>query len=322
MTLGLSNLPSRRRILATFFMASMMWPGLVSQGADTEAASLADTAQQAFDRGNFGQATTDWQKAAGLYRHQGNTNAEVRAAISLAGAHQSAGQQRMAVQVLEDALPRAAGTGDQSLVALVQWKLGAALVITRESTRADSFLNEALEYARANNDPSLTAAIWNDIGNAFAREQNYADALKAYEDSATLGRQATNASLVASALCNAAATSVQAGDFEQADGLNQQALAETDRLVPSRDKAFLLLTIGQTDRQLQLTNSQASQAATLRAYNAFQQALQIAEQRGDHATETYALGFLAQLYEQDGQTETALTLARRAAFAAQQTQMP
>jgi len=127
---------------------------------------------------------------------------------------------------------------------------------------------------------------------------------------------------VARALCNVAATATRAGEYRKADDLNAQALHEIERLESSHAKAFLLLTAGQTDRQLQLTNAESSQRFILRAHRSFQQALETAEKIEDHRIETYALGYLGQLYEQDRQPDAALALTQRATFAAQQAQMP
>jgi CHAT domain-containing protein len=126
----------------------------------------------------------------------------------------------------------------------------------------------------------------------------------------------------AQALCNAALMAARNGDHNTADELNAEALRATHELPASHGKAFLLLTAGQTDRQIKLADADASKRVLLRASNSFQEALQIAEQQGDHAMATYALGYLGQMYEQDGQMDSALSLTRRAAFTAQQAQMP
>ncbi|PYI87970.1 MAG: hypothetical protein DME26_04465, partial [Verrucomicrobia bacterium] len=288
--------------------------------ADSRA--LVAQGQRAFQNGAFSQAAADWQKAVESFRSQGNTNAEILTSVFLAGAYQSIGQQRRAVQVLEDALARAEKTGDRARVTLVKSKLGAALIMTLEAERAASLLRESLEAARADKDSNIAGAILNDLGNLLATQQKYAESLKAYEESVALARQNSNSWLTAQALCNAAATAARAGEFQKADDLNTQALRETDGLDSSHAKAFLLLTVGQTDRQIKFTNAQPAQRLVLRAHQSFQQALEVAEKSEDRPIKTYALGYQAQLYEQDGQSNAALTLTRRAAFAAQQAQMP
>src|SRR6266540_4428031 len=294
----------------------------VANGIMADSRVLVDQGQRAFQKGAFSQAAADWQKAVESFRSQGNTNAEILTSVNLASAYQSIGQQRRAVQILEGALARAEAIRDHSRVTLVKSKLGAALIMTLEAERAASLLRESLEAARADKDSKFAGAILNDLGNLLATQQKYAEALTAYEESVALARQTSNSWLTAQTLCNAAATAARAGEYNKADDLNTQALRETDGLDASHAKAFLLLTAGQTDRQIKLTDAKPAQRLMLRAHQSIQQALELAEKIDDRSIVTYALGYWGQLYEQDGQLGAALALARRAAFAAQQAQMP
>ena len=198
----------------------------MTMGAVAAPQDLVDQGRRAFQNGAFGQAAADWQKAVESFRSQGNTNAEIQTSLSLASAYQSIGQQRRAVQILQETLARAESTGDRSRVTLVKSKLGAALIMTLETERAASLLGEALEAAKADKDARLSAAILNDLGNLSATQQNFAEALTAYGESVTLARQTSNTWLTAQALCNGAATAVRAGEFPNADDLNAQALQE------------------------------------------------------------------------------------------------
>ena len=294
----------------------------VVNGVLADSRALVEQGQRAFQNGAFSQAAADWQRAVESFRGQRDTNAEILVSLSLASAYQGMGQQRRAVQILEDALARAEKTGDRSRVTLVKSKLGAALIMTLEADRAASLLREALEAARADKDTQVAASILNDLGNLSATQQKYAEASTAYEESVALARESSNSWLTAQALCNAAAAAARAGEHRKADDLNTQALRETDRLDGSHAKAFLLVTAGQTDRQIKFADTEPAQRLLLRAHQSLQQALEMAEKTDDHSIETYALGYLGQLYEQDGQPEAALALTRRAAFAAQQAQMP
>src|SRR5204863_2562161 len=173
-----------------------------------------------------------------------------------------------------------------------------------EAERAGSLLRESLESAKANKDSKLAAAILNDLGNLLVTQQKYSEALTKYEESVAFARQTSNSLLTAQALCNAASTAARAGEYQKTDDLNTRAIQEINRLDSSHAKAFLLLTAGQTDRQIKLTDAQVAQRLSaqrlmLRSQQLFQQALELAEKISDHAIETYALGYLGQLYEQD-----------------------
>jgi CHAT domain-containing protein len=302
-------------------LALMVCFGVVL-GALADSSELVDQGQRAFQRGAFAEAATAWQRALDSFRKEKNAEGEILTAVSLAGAYQSLGQQRRAVQLLEEALSQAEKAGNRTRAVLVKSKLGAALVLTAESDRAAVLLREALAGAEADNDPQLAGAILNDLGNLLSAQQKYAEAAAAFEESVTRSRQANNSPLTAQALCNAASSAANAGQSQKADEWNSQALRELERLEPDHANAFLLLTAGQTDRKIQLTDADSANRLRRRAHQSFQQALNIAEKLGDRAVETYALGYLAQLYEEDGQADAALALARRAAFAAQQAQSP
>ncbi|HEX5218352.1 MAG TPA: CHAT domain-containing protein [Verrucomicrobiae bacterium] len=314
-------MPSQRMTFKSCLLLAIALLSVTSWAA-TDPQTLVDQGQRAFQKGDFRQAAADWQSAADVYRKQGNAKAEIQTSVSLASACQSLGQHRRTVQLLESALTQAETVGDKQLITLVKSKLGGALVLTQETQRATTLLEEALTAARGDKNSVLTAAILNDLGNAQAADQKFGDALKSCEESSRLAQQAGNAELTAQSLCNAAATALRANDFRKADELNAQAISAIGKLDNSHAKTFLLLTAGQTDRQIKLPGTEEAKRLMLRAYQSFQEASKIAEPIGDRAMETYALGYLGQLYEQDGQTESALQLTRRAAFIAQEAQLP
>ena len=185
-----------------FSLLRCLLPALlcVANGIIADSRDLVDQGQRAFQNGAFSQAAGHWQKAVESFRSQGNTNAEIQTSVALASAYQSIGQQRRAVQILEDALVRAEGTGDRSRETLVKSKLGAALIMTLEAERAASLLHESLEAARTDKDSKLAGAILNDLGNLLATQQKYAEALTAYEECVAVARQTSNSWLTAQAL--------------------------------------------------------------------------------------------------------------------------
>src|SRR5262245_9674282 len=84
----------------------------LSRPTSTDANALVERGRQAFERGAFSQAATDWERAVGAFRRAGNTASEVTTSVSLANAYQALGQQRRATEILEAALARAEKSGD------------------------------------------------------------------------------------------------------------------------------------------------------------------------------------------------------------------
>jgi CHAT domain-containing protein len=276
---------------------------------------------RAYQRGAFDEAATKWQKAVEDYRQQKNIPSQIKAMTDLAAAYEALGQQRRALALLEEAVEIADKSGNRKTSTLAKSRLGSALVLNLKYERAETLLRESLESARAEGDSQTTAATLNELGNLLAAQQKYSEALAAFQESADLAGK-TDRLLAAQALCNAAATAARAAKSEQANELNKEALKAIAELKDSHDKAVLLITSGQIDRSIQSTNSEASNRLTLRARESLLSALQIAETLGDRRAATYALGYLGQLYGDDNQLDTALSFNRRAAFAAQEAQLP
>jgi CHAT domain-containing protein len=287
------------------------------------APSAAEDGRRAFERGAFSEAIARWRTAMETSSKRGDVDAEVEARVNLAEAHQAIGQHRRAVQILEQAVLRSDRSENRSVKAIARSKLGAALTMTLQLDRAGTLLDEALELARAEAKPELTAAILTDRGNLMAAKQMPAEALAAFEESASLARKSDNHTLAAQALSNAAAAAGRAGMEEKSESLNGEAIQEVERLPSSHSKAFLLLTAAQTDRA-QPTNATtgAVNRRLVRAQQTLQSAQKVAAEAGDRWASTYAWGNLGNLYERDRQFDTALSLTRRAAFDAQQAQLP
>jgi CHAT domain-containing protein len=304
-------------------LCGLVWL-LSSTGSLAAAANLAllNEGQQAFDKGRFSEAAEKWEKAVKLYRTHGDLVAEIQAAVSLASAYQSIGLQQRSVAVLEAALARTNSSVPQAQIILLKSKLAGALILTRDLAKAEALLLESLTAATAAGNRGLEAQILNELSNLRVCQQQFSAALTSYEASASAAVQTGDSLLLAQARCNAALAAVQAREYEKADGLNAQAVKEITSLGPSHAKAFLWLTSGQIDRQIKLTGSDSERRLLLRAHSSFTQALELAGQLQDLSLETYALGYLAQLYERDGQTDAALDLTRRAVFAAQEAQRP
>lgn len=274
-----------------------------------------DEGLRAYQRGAFEEAATKWQKAVEECQQQKNIPSQIKAMTELSAAYQSLGQQRRALAVLEEAVEIAEKSGDRKTSTLAKSRLGTALVLNLKYERAETLLRESLESARAEQDPQTTAAILNELGNLLAAKQKYPEALAAFRECSELARE-KNRLLAAQALCNAAATASIAGMSQDSQGLNGDALKLIDELKASHDKALLLITTAQTDRNLKTDGS------ILRARQSLLSALETAEAIGDRRAATYALGCLGQLYEDDKQVDAALSFSRRAAFAAQEAQMP
>jgi len=318
-----SKTKERAPVESVFRLACLLWLScFVLVGAEAADIAGLTEGQSAFDQGQFSQAAEKWEKTLKIASAQKDRKLEILTSVALAGAYQSSGFHPRAAALLEAALARTNLTAAPSDLILLKLKLGGALVLTRDFGRAEVLLHESLAEATTGGHRGLEAQILNELGNLAVCQQKYTEALSSYESSAATALATGDSSLGAQAGCNAALAAMRIGEAGKADGLNDRALKEIASLGPTHGKAFLLLTSGQIDRQILPAAPDSGQRLTLRAHKSFEQALELASQLQDFPLETYALGYLAQLYERDGQTEAALDLTRRAVFSAQQAQLP
>lgn len=317
--------PAKPRVWVTTRISP--WPFLLALGICLTAGAAneptpSENAHAATQRGDFGQAVVHWQKALDQSRKKKDLSSEVGISISLADAYQSLGQLRNAIRVLEEARVKSERGGTRQEVTRIKAKLGATLSLTQESERAAALLQEALISSKTDPESRITGDILNDLGNLHTSQGQYREALSAYDESIQFASRAGNAQLTALARCNAAAAAAHAGDFSKSAALNAQAIQEVDALAPSHAQSFLWLTAGQTARLIQAGDPQKAPEQIRLAQQTFEKALKLAAELKDSSIQTYALGYLGELYEQDRQLEPAYDYARRAAFVAQQAQMP
>jgi CHAT domain-containing protein len=274
----------------------------------------------AFEKGVFDQAIPHWGKAVQFYRAQHDNPHEVDAQIRLAAAYEAVGQFSDAIGLLNDAVGLATVAKDRPRIILAKSNLGEAYSYTRRSDYAETNLREALALALADRDLKAVASIQNSLGNLLASQDKLGDALEAYLESASSARQAHDRLLAAKALSNAASTATRGTVASDAASMNDAAMEEVRQAPDGHEKAFTMIVCAKTYQQLlrrQLGSRDALYASATNAYNA---AIQVAQNIGDDRAASYALGGWGELYEQDGRLAEALDLTRRAAVLAENTQ--
>jgi CHAT domain-containing protein len=309
-----SSAPSR------FFALSAIFGLLSISGLAEDARSEAAQGTIAVQQGAFDEAATHWERALQRSRKEKDKTADIDASVNLASAYQALGQQSRAVELLAEALVLAKKFGGTERIIRVQERLAMAQAFTRNGDEAENLLRESLDSARTNQLRALEPAILNDLGNVLAARQKTGEALEDFKASARVARENGDRQLLATALSNAAATAARGSNEQQGDKLNSQAIEAINALQPSHEKVFLLLKTGETDQQLKTDGDRTR--FLRRAHDSAAQALKISEAIQDRAGTSYAVGTLGHLYETDKQLDAALSLTRRAIFAAQEGQLP
>ncbi len=303
--------------------------------AQTAPQSAADRAvasgESALQSGDFATAVDQWALAARLSSETGSGRAQVIALLRLADAQQALGGYTQARGTLQFARTIVETSDDQQQRAQVLGALGNVLsTLSRTEidraqriagmAEATQTLNAALSLAEAAKAPGVASAILTNLANHEAAEDNLQGALSRYERSAEQAMLAGQGSLAARALANHARVAQRAGDWSLSESSLGSARALALSLPASHDKAFTLTSIGHSYAELIRAQPLRSTALGANSEQAFESAAAAAEQITDHLALSYVYGYLGALYEQTGRPAAALSLTRRALFAAMQAQ--
>ncbi|MGH7232291.1 MAG: tetratricopeptide repeat protein, partial [Nitrospiraceae bacterium] len=283
---------------------------------------LMQQGTQAFQRGAFEQALANWKEAAQLYERAGNKRNQIRALLQEAQAAQALGQVQPALQDLELALSLVQQVDDPVLMATVFGSLGHVYLANRQTDAAAHYLDQALEIARQLNQPALKAAVLNEIGILQAMETHYQEALAAYGESVSLADEAGHKTLAVRARLNAARAAIQFARHAEAKARLDEAAESLQGVAPSHDKAAALVNLGLGYADARHGLPDMSDVLLLRASDSLQEAASLAERMEDTRTASYAWGYLGHLYETEHRYDEALSLTRRAVFAAQSAGVP
>lgn len=317
-----STRPSLRPLLTIGLASLLALMPCASLSASPDSSPIAEQAMtagmDAMQRGQFDRAAWHWQTASAAYAQAGDTIHQLDALLQLADAQQALGQSRNALATLHVAQPLAERLGDPTRRAAVAGALGKTLWLTGAFDNARRYLNSSVSIARQANAPRTAAVSLNHLGNLAAQQGDSHAAHAAYRDSLKLAQQAKDRTLIATVQINAARLAMQEQDRRTAETWLAEAARLVQILPNSHEKAFHLLAIGQLRREL----PDASAPQRTQAFQDFVAAATIARQLDDQRNLSYALGYQAQLRQDQNQLPEALALYRQAAFAAQQADAP
>jgi CHAT domain-containing protein len=277
---------------------------------------------KSFKQGAFEQAVRDWQEAAKLYEKEGKSSEQSEVLILLSQAYQSIGLYNEALKCLKSAQALAEKSDDQVRMGSILGSLGNLHITIGPLDKAYQYLNEGLAIARNLENFRLVATILNDLGNLFTTQKKFNEAIDAYMEGASLATKFDYYSLAARSLTNAAMTSMQKGQYKESKALLDKASDQMRPMDNSHDKAYGLVNIGLTYHRLRPYLPEYSDILLLLSSQTFNEALIVAETIGDLRAVSYACGYLGKLYEDEHRYQEALSLTRRATFAAQQVHAP
>ncbi|HKW86207.1 MAG TPA: CHAT domain-containing protein [Nitrospiraceae bacterium] len=304
-------------VVTTLLVIGTAHPGWAATPPESSPDALMKQGAQFSQRGAFDQAIASWKEAAQFYERDGRIKEQSQALVQLALASQALGQVRQSLQQLELALSLAQQVGDPVWLATVLDSLGRAYLATRQTDAAGSYLDHALDIARTHGGPTLKAAVLNDVGILQASQSKYKEALATYSESASLAHGAGQEALAVRARINAVRVAIQLKEYADAEAWLDQASEPLQGFAPSHDKAEALINLGLAYSMLSPSRPSTSESLLLKAAAQLREAASVTQAIGDTRTVSYAWGHLGHLYETEHRYDEALSLTRRAVFAAQ-----
>lgn len=285
-------------------------PSLLQQGSD------------AFGRGAFEQAAETWKQAVQSSHEAGRVVEESDARVALARAYLALGFQTRAAQNLDLAVALARSAKDRSREAIALELLGQAYLAAGQPDAALETLQDARRLATEAGDQIRLATVLHTLGSVQAALKQDKEALVSYLEARRLADAAHMPMLGAFATINAGKVALKLGQWQEAQALLDDALAQVRLQPDSHDKAYGLISIGLGYASLRSNLPAARDRLHVLAADVLEEAGEIAKALGDARAASYALGHRGHLYEQDRRYDETLLLSRLAVGYAQQVHAP
>jgi CHAT domain-containing protein len=308
------------------YLVALAMGGVWHPGAATATEPASDDAlhqhvaagDRFFRTGDFEHALSEWDLA--LQSTESETHPLARSDVFAreAEAFRALGYLERAVVAFRQAA--VLSTADEVRMARILGGLGGALQAAGLPKDAREQLEASIALSRKIGRKDIEAAALNNLGNLLAALDLSEAAIGAYESSAKLASDTPNTLLQSQAAINAARVAERAGKLELAESLGRAADKASALLLPSHDSAYVSIALGQL--YLLLHKDSPSQSRLDASLRSLGRALKIAQEIGDRRAESYALGYLGEVYEHEGSVSDALGLTRRATFVAQQLNAP
>jgi CHAT domain-containing protein/tetratricopeptide (TPR) repeat protein len=250
-----------------------------------------------FNQGQVEAALATWQRATALYTQLGEETPRIGSLLNQVQAQQALGlllRARQTLAAVEQSLQR---QPDLRLKAIALRSLGNRWLLVGDAVRSRQMLEESLKLA----DAQEAGATLLSLGNV-ARSQKDTDAALDFYQRANQPQ----------ALLNQFSLLIEVGQRDKAKALIPEIQSKLSTLPLSRSSIYARINFGQSLVKLD----------KLAAAQMLGDALQESRKLADRRAETYALGYLGQLYEQNQQPSEAQKLTEQALMIAQIIQAP
>jgi CHAT domain-containing protein len=316
--------PMRRRAHRGFpacLAVGLLLVGILARADDAPTPAFHE-AQAFVDSGDFAASLPKWKEALAAYARDKNVPGQVQASIRLADAYRALGQDRLAMETLENVKALSAQGGDPRTDAIIQTSLGALLTLSTDTDDAEACLDKGVALAEKSGDPHVKAVALNNLANLRAFQGKDQEAAGEYRKAFALADQTRDDALAVKIATNAASACGKNSDWAGAEKWADTAIERSDRLPDNDAKAYARVSAGRTDQETFTQSGEKDDQLRRKAFAAYRRAAELAQKIDDPRVLSYALGYEAQLYEMEKKFPEALALTRQAVALAQQIKAP
>lgn len=272
-------------------------------------------AKAAFETGDVEKAIAGFEELYDLYSIKKDTLKTIDVLLRLARSYQFLGNYPESLKRLESAETLSQGVDPATRASILEGR-GQQYALTGAPDKAIEYFTQALSLSKEAGRPQLIADILNNYANLLASQKRFPDAVSAYEEGITQAQKAKALNISVIAAVNLSRLYVNIGRLDEAKKHLREALKEIPYTADTMSKVYNLIAIGRLFDQVYLASEKRDVSLVHSAFDSLKRAVTIAQQFPNQRPSSYALGYLAGLYEQERQYEGALSLTNRAIFAA------
>jgi tetratricopeptide (TPR) repeat protein len=261
-------------------------------------------------QGKANQAYTTWEKASGLYEQLGKQDQANRIRINQAYALQQLGFYPRAIALLTPIADQLNRQPDSISKATTFRSLGEALYSTGDMTQAEPRLVASLEIAQRLRLGNAVSQAQISLANLKRAQSKDNEALVLYRQAAA---GTTSPLLKVQSEVNELGLLIETGQFPEAQSLWPKIQAQLDTAPTNRD--LISARINLATRLMSAGAQVGAQPQTI--YELLAVAVKQSQAIKDSRIESFALGTLGKLYEQQSQFADAVRLTERALQIAQ-----
>jgi len=273
-------------------------------------------------QGQAEQALTTWQKAAETYQQVGDKTGVARSLINQAQALRVLGFYQRVKTTLEEASQILQDQPDSAIKAAGLLSFGDALRLVGDLKKSQEVLQQSLTISQQLQSPSAIASAFLSLGNTAQAQQQPDEAFKYYQQAIA---NSTSPTTTLQAELNQLRLLIESKKWQEAQALGTKIQPQLTSLPATRTAIYAQINFTQSLMKLwnQTSEVGSREAPTLQtAGQILATSIQQAKELGDLKAQSYALGYLGQIYEQTQQWSEAQRLTEEALLLAQSSNAP